>query len=99
MAYNNADEVRKELGQIKKDDRGNYIYITEIDNPKREVQYIDIRLYYTADDGEIRPTQKGVRFNAELLEDVIEALKNGLEGYEDEAVKYEGEDTGDGEDA
>ena len=79
MAYDSSNEVRKELGRIQKNDRGDYIVVTQIDNEKTGNCNIDIRAYYTADDGDIRPTQKGVRFNAEMLEEFIQALENGLE--------------------
>lgn len=79
MAYDSSNEVRKELGKIQKNDRGEYIVITQIDNEKTGNCNIDVRGYYTNDDGELRPTQKGVRFNAELLEEFIEAIKTGLE--------------------
>lgn len=78
MAYNDANEIRKELLKLKKNDRGEYIVITEITNNTSGVCNIDIRQFYTAENDELRPTQKGVRFNAENLEEVVEALKAAL---------------------
>lgn len=79
MAYDSSNEKRTELGKIQKNDRGDYIVITQIDNEKTGNCNIDVRAYYTTDDGELRPTQKGVRFNAELLDEFIQALQAGLE--------------------
>lgn len=80
MAYNNADEKRTELGRFKRNDRGEYIVITQIDNDKKDNTDIDIRTYFTSDSGDVLPTQKGVRFNAEFLEDMIEALQKSVDG-------------------
>lgn len=69
MAYNNAEE--KELLRLEKNARGDYLVIKEVG------ESVDIRQYYTSDADEVLPTKKGVRFNKELIPDVIEALING----------------------
>jgi hypothetical protein len=38
--------------------------------------YVDIRQYYKSDDGEFLPTKKGVTFNPELIDEVIDALRS-----------------------
>ena len=43
--------------------------------------YIDIRVWFKAepgDDGDIRPTTKGLRFNAELLPDLRRAIDEAI---------------------
>lgn len=79
MAYDSSNETRNELAKIRKNDKGDHIVITEITNNNTGTCNIDIRLYYTnEEDGELRPTQKGVRFNAEYLEEIIEALNKAV---------------------
>jgi len=39
-------------------------------------EYVDIRQHYKNDDGEFLPTKKGVTFNPELIDEVIEALES-----------------------
>ncbi|MBN1435054.1 transcriptional coactivator p15/PC4 family protein [Candidatus Fermentibacterales bacterium] len=41
-------------------------------------QYVDIRLFYMAEDGEWKPTKKGVTLSPELMRDVHEAIGKGL---------------------
>jgi hypothetical protein len=38
--------------------------------------YVDIRQYYKSDDGEFLPTKKGVTFNPELIDEIIDALRS-----------------------
>jgi hypothetical protein len=38
-------------------------------------EYADIRVHYQADDGEWRPTKKGITIALDLLPDLAEALK------------------------
>ena len=37
--------------------------------------FFDIRQYYKNDEGEFKPTRKGVTFSHDLLEEVIDELK------------------------
>ena len=41
----------------------------------RGKEYIDLRVYYKADDGEYRPSKKGVTLVPELLKELEEAVK------------------------
>ncbi len=46
-------------------------------------KYFDIRVYYRADDGEFKPSKKGITLAPSLIEDMEEAvrkLKEALEG-------------------
>lgn len=40
----------------------------------QEHKFIDVRQYYLDDNGEFKPTKKGVTFSLDLLEDVISGL-------------------------
>lgn len=44
-------------------------------NVFRGRQYIDIRTYFKGDDGEYRPSKKGVTLSPELISDLEEAVK------------------------
>ena len=37
---------------------------------------LDIRVFYEAENGEWKPSPKGITFKVELLEDIIEALES-----------------------
>jgi hypothetical protein len=47
-------------------------------------QYVDVRVFYMADDGEWKPTKKGITLNPDLMQDVHEAIAKGLEALEEE---------------
>ncbi len=38
-------------------------------------EFVDVRTYYLDDSGEWKPTQKGVTFRPDQLEEIIEALE------------------------
>lgn len=46
-------------------------------------QYVDVRIFYMADDGEWKPTKKGITLNPDLMHDVHEAIAKGLEALEE----------------
>ena len=72
MAYeNNVTEV---LADIQKGNRGDVIRISKITNKANGNVSGDIRMYYENEDGELAPTKKGCRFNAESAYDVVTAL-------------------------
>lgn len=80
MAYNADNEIREELAQIqKKNNRGEYVIATKITNKISGSVSVDIRQYYTNEAGEVMPTSKGVRINAELLSDLLNGLVRALE--------------------
>ena len=45
-------------------------------------QYVDVRAFYMADDGEWKPTRKGVTLNPELMREVHDAIGKSLEELE-----------------
>lgn len=79
MAYNADNEIREELTQIQKNNRGEYVIATKITNKISGSVSVDIRQYYTNGAGEVMPTSKGVRINAELLSDLLNGLVRALE--------------------
>ncbi len=48
------------------------VIITEYKGHK----FIDCRVYYKDDQGEWKPTRKGISLNAETIDEVAEAIKN-----------------------
>lgn len=112
MAYN-AKETQKELLMLPKGNRGEYIKVSRItpENTAKS-ESVDIRVMYTAVDpnegAQIRPTQKGVRINSEMLPEIMAAIyanmtEEELADFENNLEKYkvaesEDEDGEDGED-
>jgi hypothetical protein len=41
----------------------------------KKKQYIDLRVYYKGDDGEYRPSKKGITVSLDLLPDLVEAIE------------------------
>lgn len=74
MAYNAENDLRKELGLFGKNNRGDKIAVTKITNTKSGDVSYDIRNMYTTEDGEVRPTAKGVRIREELMDKIINVL-------------------------
>lgn len=102
MAYDVTKEKQEVLAQIEKNSRGDVIQVSKITMVGRTTESVDIRIMYTDDDGELRPTRKGVRFNSEQAAEVAAALvknfisEDGLEDFieslnEDESDSDEGE--------
>lgn len=82
MAYNADNEIREELAQIQKNSRGEYVIATKITNKTSGVVSVDIRQYYTDEADEVKPTSKGIRINAELLNELLNGLAGALEANE-----------------
>lgn len=53
---------------LDKNSRGDYIQVSSIEG---KMWAMDIRQMYTAADGEIKPTTKGIRVNEELVVDLL----------------------------
>lgn len=82
MAYNANNEIREELAQIQKNNRGEYVIAAKITNKTSGAVSVDIRQYFTNEADEITPTSKGIRINAELLPDLLNGLVRALEANE-----------------
>lgn len=82
MAYNASNEERVELFNIAKGNKGDAVVGTKITNKNTGNISIDIRQFYTDDEGELKPTSKGVRFSAENLLEVMQGLITALEADE-----------------
>lgn len=63
---------------FKKNDRGDYIVVSRID-PETKKTAIDIRVMYTDDNDELRPTTRGVRFNVACIPELVEGLVIGMD--------------------
>lgn len=66
--------MEKNIAQIEKGEDVIRVALTEF----RKRQYIEIRTYYMADDGEWRPTKKGITLNPDLMKEVHTALGTAL---------------------
>ena len=60
---------------LDKNSRGDYIQVSSVEG---KMWAMDIRQMYTAADGEIKPTTKGVRVNEELVVDLLVECVNAL---------------------
>jgi len=45
--------------------------------------FVDVRVYYESEDGEYRPTKKGIALGPEVIEPVIELLKDGAKALKE----------------
>lgn len=84
MAYGRSNEVQNVIATFDKNQRGDKIRVSRIDKTNYDSSFIDIRNMYTDEEGELRYTSRGVRFNSEIALDIILALVESLS--EDEKV-------------
>ena len=89
MAYNIKDEKQQEFCMVPKNDRGEYFRVARVIPPQNRMESIDIRLYYTDDSGDVRPTKKGVRVHTEALPEVVVAIFEALSKEEKDLVMEE----------
>ena len=83
MAYDASKESTKVLGTIDKNDRGDSVVVSFIKNKSTGSESLDIRMYYTdKNTGEKKPTQKGVRLNAEFIDELIEIISKANEDFD-----------------
>ena len=80
--YDASKEIREDLLDIKKNNRGDYLRVTKITQKASGSESLDVRNYFTNDADEVCPTSKGVRVSAELAYDLISAMLNILETSE-----------------
>lgn len=86
MAYNADKEVVTLIGTVDKDEKGNKIDVKKLTSKTSSRVQVDIRTMYTNDDGEVRPTQKGCRFNIEQLAEITGLLASMLSDEEKEVL-------------
>jgi len=67
--------MEKQIAQVEKGEDIVRVALTEF----RKRQYIEIRTYYMADDGEWRPTKKGITLSPDLMREVHSALSSAFE--------------------
>ena len=70
------------MREFKKNDRGEVVRIVREDYKGADL--VNIRVWYRADNGEMRPSKAGIAINAWQIDKLIEALQ---------AVKAEGRPT------
>lgn len=76
----------KQIAQIEKGEDVVRVALTEF----RKRQYVEIRTYYMADDGEWKPTRKGITLNPDLMKEVYQALGKALADVENaEGIEIE----------
>ena len=71
--------VVKQIAQFEKGEDVVRVALTEF----RKRQYIEVRTYYMADDGEWKPTRKGITLNPDLMKEVHQALGQALKELEE----------------
>lgn len=76
MAYDNSNEVRETLLEVELS-RGDLIKVDLITKGGTKKSF-DIRRWYTDDEGEVRPTQKGVRIGDDTIVDVVKSIVNSM---------------------
>lgn len=77
MAYNSMNDETTVIAVIDKNTRGDKIRIAKIRNKNTGSESVDIRVMYTPEGStEVKPTQRGVRFNIELLGEITDALNS-----------------------
>lgn len=77
MAYNSMNDETTVVALIDKNTRGDKIRIAKIRNKNTGSESVDIRVMYTPEGStEVKPTQRGVRFNMEMLGEITEALNS-----------------------
>ena len=69
------------LAKFKKNEKGDYVVISRTTSD-RGISNIDIRNFFTTDDGEILPTKKGISINSELICDVLKGIIENLSSEE-----------------
>ncbi len=72
--------MEKQIAQFEKGEDVIRVALTEF----RKRQYIEIRTYYMAEDGEWRPTKKGITLSPDLMKEVHSALGTALDELEGE---------------
>ena len=70
------------MREFQKNDRGEVVRIVREDY--RGTDLVNIRVWYRADNGEMRPSKTGITINGNQIDQLIEALQ---------AVKAEGRQT------
>ena len=102
--YDASKEVREDLLDLRKNNRGDYIRVAQIKNTSSGAESMDVRNFYTNDEDEVCPTSRGIRISSDFAFDVIKAMINILESNElmdlqDEIERIVDERVGDADDS
>ena len=72
--------MKKQIAQFEKGEDVVRVGLTEF----RKRQYIEVRAYYMDDEGEWKPTRKGITLTPDLMKEVHTALGTALEELDNE---------------
>jgi len=72
--------LEKNYAEIEKGEDLVKVSLTEF----KGKQYVEVRTYYMADDGEWKPTRKGITLSPDLMKKVNSALSEALDELGDE---------------
>ncbi|HPJ27367.1 MAG TPA: transcriptional coactivator p15/PC4 family protein [Candidatus Sabulitectum sp.] len=80
MSQTQGEHMEKQIAQFEKGEDVVRVALTEF----RNRQYMEIRTYYMADDGDWKPTKKGITLSPELMREVYAALGKAFEELDSE---------------
>lgn len=69
-----------QLGEVRKN---SVELIRVIGTEYKGHRFVDVRVYYEDENGEYRPTKKGIALGPETIEPVIELLRDGVKALKD----------------
>lgn len=81
MAYDASNEIQREITLISKNDKGDYIRVSNIKKKGSSSDRIsyDIRTMYTnKDTDEVLPTQRGIRVDSEVYPRLVAEMVKGM---------------------
>ena len=87
MAYDASKESRTVLTMVDKNNHGEKIQVCRVAVTGKDTDFGDVRLMYTTEDGELRPTNKGVRFPVRMAAPLVNGLVGLLTDEEKAALK------------
>ncbi len=82
MPYDASKEKQVEYGMIPKNERGEYIRVGKVTSQSSQGYSTDVRLFYTDNAGDIRPTQKGLRIPSKHMVETMRSMFNAMDETE-----------------
>jgi len=73
---------QEDVGLLGKNKRGDYIVVAICSTGEKT--FVDVRNYYTSEEGKILPTSKGIAIPYDRVGGVLELLEKALEQIESE---------------
>ena len=78
MPYDASKEKQTEYGMIPKNDRGDYIRVSQVLNTSNNSISLDVRTFFTPEGKEPSPTSKGVRIGSKSIVEVMRSMYNAM---------------------